>query len=191
MGSSLRRKKRAKAAAGKKTHKVGVKTNLQTGKARIDTGAVELPGAGCSTAVWDVETTLTKNYAASGLVSDPNATGKGGRNTETTRASSKGKVAARATSDGDETRSLLGQTRSTGYAAPKRLTPKQTRVISALVEAHGDDLDAMVLDRKRNAYQHTRGVLLRMVESYHYYERERAEGGMTRVDFRAPIKGKL
>ena len=72
MAGSLRRKKRARASAGKKTHRVGVTTNFAKGRARVDTAAVELPGAG-ATESWDVDATLTKNYSASGLASDPNA----------------------------------------------------------------------------------------------------------------------
>ena len=56
MASSLRRKKRARASAGKKTHRVGVTTNFAKGRARVDTAAVELPGAG-STESWDVDAT--------------------------------------------------------------------------------------------------------------------------------------
>ena len=100
-------------------------------------------------------------------------------------------VATLATSNGDETRALLGETKSTGVAAPRRLTPKQTRVVEALVEAHGDDLSAMVMDGKRNAMQHSSGTLLKMTESYHYWREEAAAGGTTRVDFRAPKKSKL
>lgn len=195
MAGSLRRKKRARASAGKKTHKVGVTTNFAKGRARVDTPAVDLPGAG-ATESWDVDATLAKNYAASGLASDPNAIARAGRNArddddgeeEDGKAE---KVAAAATTNGDVARAAMGLAREDGYAAPKRLTPKQTRVVKALVEAHGDDLEAMRMDRGRNAMQHTTGQLLRLTESYHYW-RERDEGvDGVRVDFRAPKKGKL
>ena len=80
MAGSLRRKKRAKAAAGKKTQKVGVTTNFQTGRARVDHAVVSLPGAPRATEPWNVDATLTRNYAASGLASDANVAGRGGRN---------------------------------------------------------------------------------------------------------------
>jgi len=193
MAGSLRRKKRARASAGKKTHKVGVTTNFAKGRARVDTAAVDLPGAG-ATESWDVDATLAKNYAASGLASDPNAIARAGRNARDEDDEDDGKaekVAAAATTNGDVARAAMGLAREDGYAAPKRLTPKQTRVVKALVEAHGDDLEAMRMDRGRNAMQHTTGQLLRLTESYHYW-RERDEGvDAVRVDFRAPKKGKL
>jgi nucleolar protein 16 len=193
MAGSLRRKKRAKAASGKKTQKVGVATNFQTGRTRVDHAAVNLPGAPRATEPWNVDATLTRNYAASGLASDANVAGRGGRNANDAPGTAvKDAVATLATSDGDETRALLGQTKSSGFAAPKRLTPKQTRVVETLVRAHGDDLNAMVMDRKRNAMQHSSGTLLRMTESYHYWREEAtAAAGTVRVDFRAPKKSKL
>jgi hypothetical protein len=36
-------------------------------------------------------------------------------------------------------------------------------IVGALVEAHGDDVTAMVRDMKRNAMQHTAGVRARAV----------------------------
>ena len=192
MAGSLRRKKRAKAAAGKKTQKVGVSTNFASGPARVDHARVRLPGAPRATEPWRVDATLTRNYAANGLASDANAAGRGGRNAcDDPGASTTDAVATLATSNGDETRALLGETKSTGVAAPRRLTPKQTRVVEALVEAHGDDLSAMVMDGKRNAMQHSSGTLLKMTESYHYWREEAASAGTTRVDFRAPKKSKL
>ena len=192
MAGSLRRKKRAKAAAGKKTQKVGVSTNFASGPARVDHARVRLPGAPRATEPWRVDATLTRNYAANGLASDANAAGRGGRNAcDDPGASTTDAVATLATSNGDETRALLGETKTSGFSAPKRLTPKQTRVVEALVKAHGDDLSAMVMDRKRNAMQHSSGTLLKMTESYHYWREEAAAGGTTRVDFRAPKKSKL
>ena len=136
MAGSLRRKKRAKAAAGKKTQKVGVTTNFQTGRARVDHAVVSLPGAPRATEPWNVDATLTRNYAASGLASDANVAGRGGRNAmDDPGASVREAVATLATSNGDETRALLGETKTSGFSAPKRLTPKQTRVVEALVKA--------------------------------------------------------
>ena len=66
----------------------------------------------------------------------------------------------------DELRALRGKPRSTGVAPPPRLTAKQQRVVKALLDAHGDDLEKMARDRKRNAMQHTPAVLARLVRSY-------------------------
>ena len=51
-------------------------------------------------------------------------------------------------------------------------------------------MEAMAKDRKLNAMQHTPGVVRRMLESFEFYKSERVAGHV-KVDFRAPIKGKL
>jgi len=191
MAGSLRRKKRARAQSGKKTQKVGVTKNFAAGRTDVDVATVLLPGD-APTAPWNLERTLTQNYAASGLASDPNALVRGGRNDFMEAPDARGTAAERAVSNGDVTRSALGMARENGKADAKRLTPKQTRVVAALVEAHGDDVKAMALDRKRNALQHTEGQLKRLLESYHRWKDEREGGdGIVRVDFRAPKKARL
>lgn len=142
MGSSLRKKKRAKASGT--TVKVGrVKKTKQT----VTVKPVLLPGAKDET-TWDQDRTHQLNYEHVGIVSDPNKIGKTGRNSsklealeegETEAAAAKRRreedtsVAAQATVGGDEVRGLLGQVRSTGLAPPKRLTTKQRRIVGALV----------------------------------------------------------
>ena len=142
MGSSLRKKKRAKASGT--TVKVGrVKKTKQT----VTVKPVLLPGAKDET-TWDQDRTHQLNYEHVGIVNDPNKIGKTGRNSsklealeegETEAAAAKRRrdedtsVAAQATVGGDEVRGLLGQVRSTGLAPPKRLTTKQRRIVGALV----------------------------------------------------------
>lgn len=65
---------------------------------------------------------------------------------------------------------------------PKPLTERQIRILEGLMDAHGMDVDAMVLDTKRNAMQHSAGALRNMLKSYAYYQ------GKTAAGFRAPIK---
>ena len=146
MGSSLRKKKRAKASGT--TVKVGrVKKTKQT----VTVKPVLLPGAKDET-TWDQDRTHQLNYEHVGIVSDPNKIGKTGRNSsklealeegETEAAAAKRRreedtsVAAQATVGGDEVRGLLGQVRSTGLAPPKRLTTKQRRIVGALVVRQG------------------------------------------------------
>ena len=193
MAGSLRRKKRARASAGKKTHRVGVTTNFAKGRARVDTAAVELPGAG-ATESWDVDATLTKNYSASGLASDPNARERAGRNARDDANDDEGlgKVAAGATTNGDVARAAMGLAREDGHAMPKRLTPKQTRVVKALVEAHGDDLEAHDACIGRNAMQHTTGRLLRPIDGIvPLLARTRRGGGVRASGFQSAEKGKL
>ena len=59
-------------------------------------------------------------------------------------------------------------------------------VMRCLVEAHGDDVEAMWRDRSRNAMQHTPAVLRGMLTSYVAYPKLRAQGGGR--EFRAPQK---
>ena len=178
MGSSLRRKKRAKSKSGKKTVKVGrVKKTSQ----KVTVAPVLLPGAVDATA-WNEDTTHQHNYAAAGLASDPNKIGKTGRNAVERREEragggngdggehDDGTVAARATVGGDEVRGAMGEVRSTGFAPPKRLTTKQRRIVGALVAKHGEtNLPAMFRDRKLNAMQHTIAQLRELVVSYVAY----------------------
>jgi len=159
------------------------------GKARVDVEAVALPGTSASTS-WDVDRTMARNYRASGLAADANRTF--GRNERAAdEALGFETAAARATTGGDALAAVLGQSKSTGRAPPKRLTPKQARIVERMIATHGANCEAMATDRKLNAMQHATGVVKRMVESFHFYAVERAAGGGVKVDFRAPIKGKL
>lgn len=72
--------------------------------------------------------------------------------------------------------------RSSGKAAPKRLTSHQRQIVGRLIERHGDDVAAMQHDRKLNPMQHSQGVLRQLVESYRHW------GPGAGVDFRAPHK---
>lgn len=72
--------------------------------------------------------------------------------------------------------------RSTGKAAPKRLTTHQRQIVGRLVAAHGDDVAAMARDRKLNSMQHSQGVLRALLESYRHW------GEGAGVDFRVPRK---
>ena len=74
------------------------------------------------------------------------------------------------------------QIRSTGKAAPKRLTTHQRQIVGRLVAAHGEDVQAMFHDRKLNPMQHSQGVLTALIESFHHWK----EG--SGVDFRVPHK---
>ena len=143
---------------------------------------------------WKEDTTHVGNYSVVGIVSDPNAVGKTGRNSKAPLGASGAEepedtsVAATAIVGGDEVRGLLGQVRSTGLAPPKRLTTKQRRVVGALVAEHGHDLNAMARDRKLNAMQHTIAQLRELVVSAAYPDL--LESGRRWI-FRAPIKTSL
>ena len=72
--------------------------------------------------------------------------------------------------------------RSTGKAAPKRLTAHQRQIVGRLLAAHSDDVGAMARDRKLNTMQHSEGVLRQLVESFRHW------GEGSGVDFRVPHK---
>lgn len=72
--------------------------------------------------------------------------------------------------------------RSSGKAAPKRLTTHQRQIVGRLLAAHGEDVAAMQHDRKLNPMQHSQGVLKAMIESFRFWK----EG--SGVDFRVPNK---
>jgi nucleolar protein 16 len=190
MGSSLRKKRRAKPSGS--TVKVG---RVKKTKQHVKVVPVRLPGAAEDTQ-WKEDTTHMGNYSSVGIVSDPNALGKTGRNSKSIQSAETREnepkdtsVAATAIVGGDEVRGLLGQVRSTGLAPPKRLTTKQRRVVGALVAKHGDDLNAMARDRKLNAMQHTIAQLRELVVSFVAYP-DLLEGGGP-LGFRAPIKTSL
>ena len=180
MGSSLRKKRRAKPSGS--TVKVG---RVKKTKQHVKVVPVRLPGAAEDT-TWQEDTTHVSNYSVVGIVSDPNAVGKTGRNAKAPLGGSSAdepedtSVAATATVGGDEVRGLLGQVRSTGLAPPKRLTTKQRRIVGALVAKHGHDLNAM---------QHTVAQLRELVVSFVAYPELLENGGA--LDFRAPVKTSL
>ena len=76
----------------------------------------------------------------------------------------------------------VAQMRSSGKAAPKRLTTHQRQIVGRLLAAHGEDVAAMQHDRKLNPMQHSQGVLKAMIESFRFWK----EG--SGVDFRVPNK---
>jgi len=85
----------------------------------------------------------------------------------------------------DELTAACSKIRSTGKAAPKKLTSKQRGVVEKLIAKHGEDLTAMFKDRKLNAMQHTRATLEALIESYRAYP-ELEHGGFR--GFHAPKK---
>ncbi len=72
--------------------------------------------------------------------------------------------------------------RSSGKAAPKRLTSHQRQIVQRLIGRHGEDVAAMQHDRKLNPMQHSQGVLRQLIASYHHW------GEGAGVDFRVPNK---
>ncbi|GAX83597.1 hypothetical protein CEUSTIGMA_g11022.t1 [Chlamydomonas eustigma] len=136
-----------------------------------------------SRAEWEQSKNLVENYAANHLVLDPN---QGfGRNKSAMPLKSREvreKEDGETYSDDDELRAGCNLERKTGKAPPPKLTTHQRKVVEQLIEKHGEDIHAMVLDIKLNAMQHSAGQLKKLILSMQHW---RADG---RHDFRAPRK---
>ena len=136
---------------------------------------------------WEKGLTVTTNYKALGLALDPN--GSHGRTAPLRQAAAEAAapggeptLGAQAEADAEELRIVTGGHLPKGHRPPRRLTATQLRVVRGLVEAHGDDVEAMARDRKRNALQHSSSTLRKMLDDFHQQDSREM-----RV-FRAPIK---
>lgn len=89
----------------------------------------------------------------------------------------------KATITDQDLRSILSMQQSAGPRAPDPLTANQRRVVTALVAAHGDDIQAMARDRKLNKMLLPASKLKRMIASAHIHK----EG--ERVRFQQPKRG--
>ena len=74
----------------------------------------------------------------------------------------------------------LGKPHPDGTRPPAPLTANQRRIMQALVDKHGTDVEAMAKDNKRNKMLHTVGTLKRMLQALHLHK----EG--TRVQWQQP-----
>lgn len=124
---------------------------------------------------------MGRNYEKLGLAADVNS--RRGRNSRS--ASIDAKVAAVDDPVLDEDlAAAMGHMRSSGKAPPQRPTPRQRTIVQRLTDAHGDDVDAMTKDIKLNAMQHSKGQLIKLIESCKYWSQK----GNVGVEFRVPTK---
>ncbi|PRW59920.1 Nucleolar 16 [Chlorella sorokiniana] len=181
MGGSLRRHRKHKPRIIKRQKKKRhVKSNVPP---ELVVNAAEMKEKLGVEPEWDSDDHVEGNYQRAGLVVDANA--GYGRNKR--RDVLKDKAEANpeqldAEVQDDELRAAFAKVRTTGKAAPKRLTSHQRQIVGRLLEAHGDDVAAMQHDRKLNPMQHSQGVLKALIESFRYWK----EG--SGVDFRVPNK---
>ena len=131
---------------------------------------------------WEENEKIDRNYENLGLAADVNS--RRGRNSR--GASIDANVAGidNAILDEDFT-AAMGHMRSSGKAPPQRPTPRQRSIVQRLVDAHGNDVDAMTKDRKLNSMQHSKGQLIKLIESCKHWSQGAALRG---VDFRVPNK---
>uniref|UniRef100_A0A0E0L1N3 Nucleolar protein 16 n=1 Tax=Oryza punctata TaxID=4537 RepID=A0A0E0L1N3_ORYPU len=185
MGGSRRKLKRSRAK---------VKVGLPRKKPREFKPAFDLPEALAAAAAaaeggghapsWDSEGSVVKNYAAFGVVANPNLLGAHARGTPRLVQSAQLQApdidAARAPVDefepvdsgsdleSDDLKSALGKQRRDGKSAPlEPLTKVQRIYIGRLIEKHADDYKAMFMDIKLNTMQHSVGTLKKLCERYH------------------------
>ncbi|KAG2501347.1 hypothetical protein HYH03_001137 [Edaphochlamys debaryana] len=119
---------------------------------------------------WDVTDTLGENYARNKLVADPNVMlGRREKKTPLVAPEVRKEAGEETYSDDDELRAACNLPRKSGKAPPPRPTATQRKVIGALLEKHGDNVQAMVLDIKLNKMQHSAGELKKLMEGYRFW----------------------
>ncbi|GJN14175.1 hypothetical protein PR202_gb00964 [Eleusine coracana subsp. coracana] len=179
MGGSRRKFKRSHAK---------VRVALPRKKSREFKPAFALPEALAAAARegvrWDTEGSVVKNYAAFGVVANPNLLGAHARGTpclvQSAALQAPDIAAARAPVpefepidtgsdlENDDLKSALGKKRRDGKSAPLQpLTKIQRIYIGRLIEKYGEDYKAMFMDTKLNAMQHSVGTLKKLCERYH------------------------
>mmetsp|Transcript_11264 Transcript_11264/g.33849 ORF Transcript_11264/g.33849 Transcript_11264/m.33849 type:complete len:188 (-) Transcript_11264:187-750(-) len=184
MGGSLRRSKkyRPKLTIRKK------RTALTRGKTPIEItqGKAAVAEKLGKQPEWSQLKNFADNYETAGLLSDANA--GFGRNLKTDAlqsvvADAEEREATGAVAELDEDfDAACSKQRPSGPAPPQRLTAHQRAIVSRLLDAHGDDVEAMVRDRKLNSMLLPGSKLQRMIMAYRMYS---DKGG---VDFRVPTK---
>ncbi|CAM0955857.1 unnamed protein product [Alopecurus aequalis] len=183
MGGSRRKFKRTRTK---------VRVGLPRKKPREFKPAFDLPEALAAAAsaeggghapCWDLEGSVVKNYAAFGVVSNPNLLGAHARGTprlvesnelqdpdvETERRVEEfGPVDTGSDKECDDLKSVLGKKRRDGKSAPlEPLTKIQRICIGRLIEKYRDNYKAMFMDTKLNAMQHSVATLKKLCERYH------------------------
>lgn len=83
----------------------------------------------------------------------------------------------------DDLRLAMGMVSRHGKKEPKRPTIRQRKIVEELTQAHGEDVEAMAKDHKRNKMQLSAGTLRHLIEACEYWPQGSG------VDFRVPVKG--
>lgn len=185
MGGSLRRSKkfRTKLTIKRKRApltKGKVPLDITQGRRAVEQKLGKQP-------VWSQQKNFADNYAAAGLMSDPNS--GFGRNTkadglkEATALAEGREASGQPAAEIDEDfEAACGKKRPGGANPPPRLTSHQRAIVRRLIDAHGDDVEAMRRDSKLNSMLLPSAKLKRMLESYTLH------GNIRGVDFRVPTK---
>ncbi|KAL5713056.1 hypothetical protein ACHQM5_015170 [Ranunculus cassubicifolius] len=136
-------------------------------------------------AKWENTASVITNYKSFGFVSNPNIIGARSRaarvvetellqvppSKEAYRVEEFGEVDDGSDLEEDDLKSALNKKRKDGKTAPLQpLTAMQRVHIGRLVEKHGDNYQAMFMDLKLNAMQHTVTTLEKLCKRYHMYK---------------------
>ena len=128
---------------------------------------------------WDQSTHIKDNYKNTGFVMDPNE----GRGRKTEGGLSNKVEKKDEDLDTDLKKTLSIKNKDDEKVAPKRPTDRQRATVAQLQKFHGDDIEAMVKDHKRNKMQLSAAKLKTLIEACEFWARGSG------VDFRTPAKG--
>ncbi|KAH7666735.1 Ribosome biogenesis protein Nop16 protein [Dioscorea alata] len=142
----------------------------------------KLLGDGASPAVWDEEGSVIRNYKAFGLVSNPNILSVRARTPQIVQAPSLqvpkpgppipvsefDPIDSGSDLESDDLKFALGKKRRDGKSAPLLPLTKVQRVhVGRLIEKYGDNYQAMFMDTKLNAMQHSVATLQKLCQRYY------------------------
>ncbi|KAK9866448.1 hypothetical protein WJX84_010681 [Apatococcus fuscideae] len=132
---------------------------------------------------WSTKQRFKDNYAAAGLMPDPNfGFGRNARPNLIEAAVARDQAGDTQADSDDDLRAAEGKMRRTGPADVQPLTANQQQIVQRLLEAHGDDIHAMSRDRKLNVMLLPPARLKKMIQSHQTFS---GKSGV-RCSFRAP-----
>ncbi|KAJ3696401.1 hypothetical protein LUZ61_000106 [Rhynchospora tenuis] len=178
MGGSRRKYKRSRTK---------VRVGLPKKKPGVFKPAIDIPSAALrliKSAVWDDEGSVIQNYKSFGVVSNPNLLGVRARATpnlvqlDSLQVVDREKLDAPVSEfdpvdtgsdlENDDLKSALGKKRRDGKTMPLLpLTKMQRAHVGKLIDKYGDNYQAMFMDTKLNAMQHSVATLKKLCERYH------------------------
>ncbi|KAJ8749592.1 hypothetical protein K2173_026241 [Erythroxylum novogranatense] len=135
---------------------------------------------------WDDKASVIKNYKSFGFVSNPNLLGVRARtshiiDTDSLQAPPPpsddvpldefAPIDSGSDLEEDDLKTALGKKRKDGKTAPlPPLTTMQRFYLGRLIEKYGDDYQAMFMDTKLNAMQHSVATLEKLCKRYHMHK---------------------
>lgn len=178
MGRSLRRAKKTRQKVSVKTRR---KPKVKSRPPADLKKSTEADRTRLGLSKWSDQQSYGDNYHQAGLVPDANASF--GRNSRADAVQEKIHTCdLDVVSESNEVKEALHKSRPGYQAAAQRLSSHQRQIVQGLLAAHGEDVQAMVWDTKRNSMLLPASKLSRMIHSY------RDIGDKGRCGFRVPHK---